>query len=86
MEPADSNEITSQKILGNMLARQNRHVVLICNESKLENEFKGGSRVFWVFFYEVFSLLFLDPEIKFSKGNCLPVEMSEINMDYSDGG
>jgi hypothetical protein len=32
MEPADSNEITSQKILGNMLARQNRQVVLICNE------------------------------------------------------
>jgi hypothetical protein len=43
-----------------------------------------GDREF--FFYEVLSLLFFDPEIKFSKENCLPVEMSEINMDYSDGG
>jgi hypothetical protein len=32
MDSADSNEITLQKILGNMLARQNHLMVLICNE------------------------------------------------------
>jgi hypothetical protein len=43
-----------------------------------------GDRDF--FFLRGFSLLFLDPEINLSTGICLPVEMSEINMDYSDGG
>jgi len=80
-----------------MLARQNCRTVLIYKELVRKKKSLSGIKFFfWTtplvvgFFFvvatKIFPFCLLDPEIKFSKENCLPVEMSKIQLDYFNGG